>query len=110
MPDVVWNNKLWGQDYNWPDGGEVWSIAWGGSAAQWFGSLYPLLHRRLPARRILEIAPGHGRWTKFLLGACDDYLGIDLAEACVTACRARFAAASHARFVGNDGHSLRDAP
>jgi hypothetical protein len=27
---------------------------WGGSEPQWFGSLYPRLHRFLPARAILE--------------------------------------------------------
>src|SRR5271165_1411052 len=97
MPDVAWNGKMWGQDYKWPDAGEIWSIAWGGSDAQWYGSLYPRLHCLLPTRRILEIAPGYGRWTKFLLNSCNDYLGIDLAEACITECRARFAAASHAR-------------
>jgi len=110
MPDIAWNGKVWGENYNWPDGGEEWSAAWGGSEAQWFGSLYPRLHRWLPARRILEIAPGHGRWTKFLVTACDEYLGIDLAESCVAACRARFAGATHAHFINNDGQSLHDAP
>jgi SAM-dependent methyltransferase len=109
MPDVAWNTETWGHSYKWPAGGEDWSQPWGGSEAQWFGSLYPRLHRLIPARRILEIAPGFGRWTRFLVPACETYLGIDLAEACVVECRRRFAAASHARFVANDGYSLQHA-
>jgi SAM-dependent methyltransferase len=67
------------------------------------------LHRFLPARRILEIAPGFGRWTKFLLPACDEVVGIDLSTKCVEACRQRFAADKHAQFFANDGYSLAAA-
>jgi SAM-dependent methyltransferase len=110
MPDIAWNGRMWGQDYKWHAGGDEWSAAWGGSEAHWFGSLYPRLHRWLPAPRILEIATGFGRWTAFLTAACDDYLGIDLSERCIEECRTRFATASHARFEKNDGVSLHDAP
>jgi SAM-dependent methyltransferase len=110
MPDVAWNARVWGHDYHWPDSGEVWSSAWGGSEAQWFGSLYPRLRRLLPVARILELAPGYGRWTKFLLPAYDRYVGVDLAEACVVECRKRFASTSHAHSITNDGRSLYDVP
>lgn len=110
MPDIDWNRYLWGQQYTWYDGGEEWSTAWGGSEAQWFGSLYPRLQKFLPARRILEIAPGYGRWTKFLVAACAGYLGVDLAENCIAACQARFVASPHAHFVRNDGRSLDGVP
>jgi hypothetical protein len=53
-----------------------WNIVWGGSEAQRFGSLYPRLHRRLPTRSILQIAPGYGRWAKFLIGVCRSYVGV----------------------------------
>ncbi len=110
MPELDWNKAVFDGNYDWRQGGEEWSAPWGGSEAQWFGSLYPRLHRLLPAGRILEIAPGFGRWTKFLIPACADYLGVDLAAACVNACRTRFARASHARFVQNDGFSLDAVP
>jgi cyclopropane fatty-acyl-phospholipid synthase-like methyltransferase len=65
----------------------------------------------LPASRILEIAPGYGRWTRFLLRYCSDaYLGIDLSQECVAHCRKAFAAAAHARFDANDGYSLASVP
>ena len=110
MPDLNWNASFWGQQYNWSAAGDEWSITWGGSEAQWFGSLYPRLHRMVPARRILEIAPGYGRWTRFLLPLCSAYFGIDLAESCVNACRARFADVPYAAFLQNDGLSLGDVP
>lgn len=111
MPDLNWNKAFWGAEYDWRcgGGGEEWSNPWGGSEAQWFGSLYPRLHRFLPARRILEIAPGFGRWTRFLLPACQDYVGIDLSAKCVEACREAFAGARHAAFHVNDGLSLEAA-
>lgn len=110
MPDLGWNRETWDEFYKWPGGGEEWSEWWGGSEAQWFGSLYPRLHRVLPARRILEIAPGFGRWTRFLLPLCQNYLGLDLSARCVGACQEIFSNAPHAIFIQNDGLSLERAP
>jgi len=59
---------------------------------------------------ILELAPGFGRWTKFLLPHCEHYLGIDLSKRCVEACRNVFVNASHAEFRSNDGYSLSEVP
>ena len=109
MPDFNWNLRKWGTDYAWPEAGEEWSASWGGSEAQWFGTLFPRLHRFLPARRILEIAPGFGRWTRFLIPACEEFVGIDIAPKCIEECRVRFAKSMHARFFGNDGYSLAAA-
>ena len=105
MPNVAWNKLAW-DGYSWPDGGEIWSERWGCSEAQWFGSIYPRLHRFLPTCRVLEIAPGFGRWSRFLVRSCSQYIGIDLSEKCIEACTARFRHDTHARFVVNDGTSL----
>ena len=109
MPDVNWNKTVWGSTYGWQDQGEEWSKGWGGSEAQWYGTIFPRLHRFLPAGRILEIAPGFGRWTNFLLQACDEFVGIDLSPKCIDACQQRFAADKHAQFFVNDGQSLAAA-
>jgi len=106
MPDIKWNDSFWGIHYDWKDQGEEWSSAWGNSEAQWFGTLYPRVHRYLPAPTILEIAPGFGRWTRFLLPQCKQYYGVDLSPACIDHCKRRFAPAHHARFFNNDGKSL----
>jgi SAM-dependent methyltransferase len=111
MPDLSWNKRLWGKTYDWEAGGEEWSTAWGGSEAQWFGCIYPRIHRFLPADRVLEIAPGFGRWTKFLLPATKtNYWGIDLSKACVSRCRDLFRSEVRASFYTNDGLSLDSAP
>ncbi len=109
MPNLDWNKNVWGNLFDWRARGEEWSKNWGGSEPQWFGSIYPRLHRFLPAKRILEIAPGFGRWTRFLVPACDEFVGIDLNEKCIEACRTFFADAKHARFFTNDGQSLAAA-
>ena len=106
MPDIDWNLAAWSSGRDWGGEGEAWSSPWGGSEAQWFGLLYPRLHRRLPARSILEIAPGYGRWTRFLLPGCTEFLGVDLSATAIEACRESFASAGHARFIRNDGLTL----
>ena len=110
MPDLKWNETTWDGSYDWASRGEEWSGGWGNSEAQWFGSLYPRLHRLLPAGTILEIAPGFGRWTKFLIPHADRFVGVDLSSECVEACRARFTVAKNATFLQNDGVSLEIVP
>lgn len=93
----------------WPDGGEIWSAHWGSSEIQWSTVIRPRIAGGLPARSVVEIAPGHGRWTHFLLDQCDSYIGFDLAERCTVHCRTRFAdvcARRPVRFETNDGASL----
>ena len=106
MPSIEENKRLFGQDYDWSLGGEEWSVAWGGPDMQWFGTLLPRLHRFLPAVRIVEIAPGYGRWTHYLKDHCKELIGIDVAEVCVAACKRRFAADPNLRFHVGDGAAL----
>jgi SAM-dependent methyltransferase len=106
MPTVGENAAYWGQDYQWKTQGDEWSAAWGGPSMHWQMSLYPRLRPLLPARRIVEIAPGQGRWTSFLLGYCDEYIGVDLSDTCIRICQERFKSDSSAKFFVNDGRSL----
>jgi SAM-dependent methyltransferase len=76
----------------------------------WHGSILPRIHFALPCEHLLEIAPGFGRVTGFLLERCGRYTGVDIAPNCVAACRERFASAAHARFEVNDGRSLECVP
>lgn len=110
MPDLNWNEATWDGSYNWSSRGEEWSQSWGSSEAQWFGALYPRIHRLLPVENILEIAPGFGRWTKFLIPHAKQFVGVDLSSQCVEACRASFIEAMHATFLQNDGVSLEIVP
>lgn len=38
----------------------------------------------------MEIAPGHGRWTQFLLSHCRTLAAFDICEECISFCRNRF--------------------
>jgi SAM-dependent methyltransferase len=106
VPSVEENVHKWNEGYSWKAGGEPWSTPWGGSSAQWYGCIFPRIQRFLPVPTILEIAPGFGRWTEFLLPHCDALIGVDVAPKCVEACTKRFDGHPEASFFTNDGHRL----
>jgi len=107
MPNLEWNKSYWDGAYDWKGRGEEWSKTWGGSESQWFGSLYPRLHRFLPAQNILEIAPGFGRWTKYLLSYLNgQYKGVDMSQECIDYCKSAFPSVDNLSFFTNDGLSL----
>jgi len=106
MPTIEENVRQWNVTRSWPSGGEQWSGAWGNSNAQWYGCIYPRIQRFVPAPTILELAPGFGRWTRFLLEQCDTYIGVDVSSKCTEACAERFSAHTGASFYTNDGSSL----
>jgi ubiquinone/menaquinone biosynthesis C-methylase UbiE len=56
--------------------------------------------------RILEIAPGHGRWTQFLQVHCASLIGVDLAQTCVERCTERFRQFQNLKFEVNDKLTL----
>jgi len=105
MPNPAENRAQW-SGYDWSQGGDDWSFGWGSSRVLWFGTILPRVHFLLPAGHLLEIAPGYGRVTAFLLEHCRTYTGVDVTERCVAACRERFAGREGARFELNDGASL----
>jgi SAM-dependent methyltransferase len=107
VPTVADNVAMWDRWYDWPAGGEEWSAAWGGSEAQWRGTILPRIDPLLPASTILEIAPGFGRWTHYLRGHCDRLVLVDLSPRCIDACRERFAGDDRIEYHVNDGRSLR---
>jgi len=107
MPTVKLNAATWNGGYDWSNAGEEWSQSWGGSESQWYGSLLSRLGCYLPVRTILEIAPGYGRWTQFLLRYCARLIGVDLSAECVQVCQRRFASYPRSKFFVNDGKSLQ---
>lgn len=106
MASIDANKEAWDQLYDWSSGGTEWSKAWGGTDMQWFGTILPRIRRFIPCDTILEIAPGYGRWTRFLKDYCRRLIVVDLSENCIRACRERFAAFSHIEYHVNDGRSL----
>ncbi len=109
MPDVGWNKSHWSDPKSWSAEGEEWSTHWGSSFIQWHYTILPRIAASVPAQRIVEIAPGFGRWTRFLLPLCESYRGYDLSAPCVASCASRFGAGLSrdlVDFVVNDGATL----
>jgi ubiquinone/menaquinone biosynthesis C-methylase UbiE len=100
------NRDIWNDERNWHGSGDGWSSNFGGTEALWWFQLYPRIQRYLPAATILEIAPGQGRCTQFLLRQCESMVAVDLSEHCINQCKKRFADQRHVRFHVNDGLSL----
>ena len=106
MPSINDNLAQW-DSYSWEHGGEEWSEPWGTSAYQWSITIYPRLIGVFPAYRIVEIAPGFGRWTPFLLGESSFYVGIDISPRCISFCQRTFGRIpNRPRFLVGDGTSL----
>lgn len=106
MADVETNKYLWGKQYEWEDGGDEWSACWGGPDMQWYGTILPRIQQFVPSATVLEIAPGFGRWTKYLLNLAERIVVVDLAENCIEHCMERFASEKHIEYHVNNGRSL----
>lgn len=105
MPSIQENKRTWETSYEWSSEGDEWSGAWGSARAQWEGCLFPRVFPFLQGR-ILEIGPGHGRWTQFLQAYCTSLIGVDLSLPCVAKCRERFKDSAKLTFEANDGLGL----
>ncbi|MEO8335551.1 MAG: class I SAM-dependent methyltransferase [bacterium] len=106
MPSVEHNKAMWGRDYRWARQGDEWSEPWGGVDSHWYGSILPRIHAFLPTGRVLEVAPGFGRWTQYLKDMCDHLTVVDLNANCIEACQERFADSPNIAYHVNDGSSL----
>lgn len=105
MPSVERNLDYW-SNYSWSEAGDEWSVGWGGTENMWAWTLMPRIAGYLPAEHVLEIAPGYGRVTQYLVPCAKRLTLVDLAEKCIEACRERFAEHKHIDYHVNDGRSL----
>jgi len=106
MPTIDENLRLWGSQYDWQGRGEEWSAVWGGSRAQWLGSILPRIRAFLPAGSALEIGCGYGRWSRQLRPWCRELVLVDLTPVCVEACRELFRGDPAVRAEVTGGRSL----
>ena len=106
MPTLEQNYQSWNNSFPWTKQGDEWSDEWGSATNQWYNLVLPRIYHYLPATHILEIAPGYGRWTQFLLQHASTLSVVDLSEKCIAHCRERFAAHRHLRYFVNNGRSL----
>ena len=110
MVDVKSNKELWGEQYDWGSEGEEWSESWGGADMQWYGTILPRIQQFVPCCTALEIAPGFGRWTRYLCHMAQNLIVIDLAEKCINHCKQKFSSATNIEYHVNDGMSLSMVP
>jgi cyclopropane fatty-acyl-phospholipid synthase-like methyltransferase len=54
----------------------------------------------------LEIGPGAGRWTEYLLKKCDQLIAVDISETSVHECKRRFHNCGNAKFEVGNGEDL----
>lgn len=105
MPDIRENLNRW-TNHDWSTAGDEWSVGYGGTEAMWAWTIMPRIAGLLPAKHILEIAPGFGRVTQFLAPSCDRLTLVDLTKRCIEACQKRFKDLDHLDYHVNDGRSL----
>jgi SAM-dependent methyltransferase len=110
MPTVEWNKKIWGEEHSWERDGDEWSGMadyCGQPYEQWKQALVDTFIATMPeGARTLEIAPGYGRWTEFLLPRASTLALVDLNQSCLDACAARFADRPGITYHLTDGSNL----
>lgn len=106
MPDIRWNYETWNNNFDWEGEKPGWCEHTSGNEIDWRCVMVPRIASFLPTSRILEIAPGHGRWTHFLAQYCKELSIVDLAPACIEACKKRFANYDHISYHVTDGLHL----
>jgi len=109
MGTIKENRDFW-STYSWDAGGDEWSNMWGGTPNLWHGVIYPRIQSMLPAACGLEIAPGHGRFTRYFKDLCQHLQLVDLTSECIEVCRERFADSTNISYHVNDGKSLEFLP
>jgi ubiquinone/menaquinone biosynthesis C-methylase UbiE len=107
MPTVDENLKQWNSREGWiASEGDHWSDLWGNEQSLWHFVILPRIREFLPAGRVLEIAPGCGRWTQYLKDQCEHLTVVDLAPYCIEVCKQKFCSSSNISYVVNDGKSF----
>jgi SAM-dependent methyltransferase len=112
MGSIEWNLRAWDNPDSWIRRGDGWTFHarscrqpyanWKASVVKTF--LDPFLSADI---RVLEIAPGHGRWTEFMIGRSKKLTVVDLCPSCIETCRKRFEPQNpEIDFICNDGRSL----
>jgi SAM-dependent methyltransferase len=66
----------------------------------------PRIHAFIPARVVLELGPGEGRWSRYLRALADQLILVDVAQHCVDACRRLFEHDPEVSCHLGDGRSL----
>lgn len=112
MASITSNRTTYNNPGTWNRRGDSWTFhadacgqdyeTWKRSVVEHF--LEPFLS---PETDVLEVGPGFGRWTEFMVGRCRSLTLVDVSDVCIEACHKRFADdLPEEAFLVNDGRSL----
>ena len=106
-PNTVEENLRQWSKWDWSTRGEEWT-----PSQHWKESLVRhVLEPNIPmGSRVLEVGPGGGRWTDFLVKRAAHVTAVDLTPKCIEVCRERFKGRENVSFVVNDGTDLSFIP
>ena len=99
---VANNVKVWSK-WDWSTSGEEWS-----NSEEWKDSLVQeVLFRYIPdGKVVLEIGPGGGRWTEYLVPRSTRVFLVDVTCGCIELCKERFSGYINIEYFVNDGRNL----
>jgi len=83
------NKKVWGNNQIWTKEGHEWSGAWDSTDDLYNSTIYPRISTFLQGD-VLEIAPGHGRITEYLIKDSLTLDIVDLNKNCIDFCKQKF--------------------
>lgn len=100
------NLDAWSR-YEWSLQGEEWT-----PGLEWKHSLIKhVLEPNIPlGSRVIEIGPGAGRWTEYLLQRAKHVSVVDLTPECIRICKERFKGSEKISYYINDGQDLSFIP
>lgn len=117
MPNLEWNTQVWGRDYNWPLDGDEWHEAADFCRVPyttWKDQLIKSFAAQAIRKdsHILEIGPGHGRWSSMLLPYVPQgqLSLVDLNSSCIDFCKNKFKGHSNIDYYVNNGKDLSFIP
>ena len=101
----------WDHGHKWPKDGDEWdgqAALCGVPYSIWKELLvqHLLLPHVTKQTHVLEIAPGHGRWTEYLVSLAGHVTVVDLSATCLDFCRKRFHAHDNIDYVLTRGDRL----
>ena len=101
--------RQWNNESMWTDGGHEWSTSFGTTENLWNKYIFDDI-KEFRGKKILEIAPGHGRITQFLSILASELLVVDLNETCIKKTKEKLEHHVLGYFVnnGNDLSQIRD--
>lgn len=110
LENIRKNLALWDRNYGWEADGDEWhhpADQAGVPYEIWKSALVShLITPYATKAHVLEIAPGHGRWSAFIVEACLHVTLVDLGPRCLDFCRARFAEKTNVDYFLTTGTQL----